>query len=57
MAHEDTGWRPKGGVEPYRGYDVWEYEIGPHEVNDGEVDGDISFEGNETDTEESEADE
>ncbi|SEO67871.1 hypothetical protein SAMN04487948_104134 [Halogranum amylolyticum] len=42
MGHEDTGWRPKG-VEPYKGHDIWEYKIGPHEVNEGEVDGDISF--------------
>jgi hypothetical protein len=49
MGHKDTGWRPRGGVESYRGYDLWEYEIGPHEVNDGEVDGDISFD-DETET-------
>lgn len=48
MGHKDTGWRPKG-VESYKGHEVWEYNIAPHEVNEGEVDGEISFD--ETDDE------
>jgi hypothetical protein len=52
MAHNDTGWRPKGVEESCGGYEVWEYEIGPHEVNEGEVDGDISFDDDEESDEE-----
>ncbi|WP_199174957.1 hypothetical protein [Halegenticoccus soli] len=44
MSHKDSGWKPKCGLESYRGHDVWEYECGPHEVNQGEVDGVIEFE-------------
>lgn len=47
MSHDDSGWRPKGGLESYKGYEVWEYEIGPHEVNPGETDGDIAFDDDE----------
>lgn len=43
MAKKDTGWRPKGGIHPYRGREVWEYELGPHEVNVGELDGDVAI--------------
>lgn len=43
MSHDDSGWRPKGGLESYKGYEVWEYEIGPHEINPGETDGEITF--------------
>jgi len=45
MANKDTGWRPKGAIHPYKGREVWEYEIGPHEVNVGEVDGDVTISG------------
>ncbi|WP_251342926.1 hypothetical protein [Haloplanus halophilus] len=44
MAREDLNWRPKGAVETYKGEEVWEYNIGPHERNVGEVDGDIALE-------------
>ena len=43
MVNRDTGWRPKGAMEAYGGYEVWEYNVGPHQKNDGEVDGDIDF--------------
>lgn len=43
MSHEETGWRPKGAVEKYNGFEVYDHGIWPHEVNQGEVDGDISF--------------
>jgi len=43
MAHYDSGWRPKGATETYNGFEVWDHGIGPHELNQGEVDGDISF--------------
>lgn len=43
MANQDTGWRPKGAMDAYKGYEVWEYNIGPHESNEGEVDGDVSL--------------
>jgi len=44
MAHKDTGWRPDGAMDAYGGYEVWEYNLGPHEINDAEIDGDIDFE-------------
>ncbi|MFB6302828.1 MAG: hypothetical protein ABEH78_08215 [Haloferacaceae archaeon] len=43
MAHYDGGWRPRGATETYNGFEVWDHGIGPHELNHGEVDGDISF--------------
>lgn len=30
-------------MDTYGGYEVWEYESGPHEINQGVVDGDIEF--------------
>lgn len=27
----------------YNGYPVWDHDHGPHEINDGEVDGEIDF--------------
>ncbi|MFB6195994.1 MAG: hypothetical protein ABEI80_07460 [Haloplanus sp.] len=44
MARKDMDWRPEGAVETYKGMEVWEYNIGPHERNLGEVDGDITVE-------------
>lgn len=44
MAHQDSGWRPHLATETYNGYEVWDHGIGPHELNDGEVDGEIEFE-------------
>lgn len=41
MAKRDLNWRPKGAAETYRGREVWEYNVAPHEINEGEVDGDI----------------
>lgn len=49
MANEDTGWRPKGAMATYNGYEVWEYNVGPHQKNLGEVDGEIDLEDIETD--------
>ncbi|WP_348607554.1 hypothetical protein [Halobaculum rarum] len=43
MANKDSGWRPKGVAESYKGFEVWEYEIGPHGLNPGEVDGEVSL--------------
>jgi hypothetical protein len=43
MVNRDSGWRPKGAMDAFGGYEVWEYNVGPHEINDGEVDGDIDF--------------
>ncbi|MFB6206773.1 MAG: hypothetical protein ABEJ05_09650 [Haloglomus sp.] len=43
MSHEETDWRPKGAVEHHNGFEVYDHGIWPHEVNRGEVDGDISF--------------
>jgi hypothetical protein len=44
MTKKDLGWRPKGAAETYRGKEVWEYNIAPHELNEGEIDGDIRAE-------------
>ncbi|MFB6256585.1 MAG: hypothetical protein ABEH58_07675 [Haloplanus sp.] len=44
MTKRDLDWRPKGAGETYRGGEVWEYNIAPHELNEGEIDGDIRAE-------------
>ena len=31
-------------MDAFGGYEIWEYERGPHEINTGEVDGEIDFE-------------
>jgi len=43
MAHKDSGWRPDGAMDAFGDYEVWEYNLGPHEINDAEIDGDIDF--------------
>lgn len=43
MVNRDSGWRPKGAMDAFGGYEIWEYNVGPHEINDGEVDGEIDF--------------
>lgn len=43
MAHKDSGWRPDGAMDAFSYYEVWEYNLGPHEINEGEVDGKIDF--------------
>ncbi|SHG73348.1 hypothetical protein [Halobaculum gomorrense] len=47
MATEDTGWRPTGGLQQYKGYEVWEYDHGPQEENQGETDGEVDLDGTE----------
>jgi hypothetical protein len=44
MTKRDLGWRPRGAAETYRAKEVWEYNIAPHEINEGETDGDIRVE-------------
>lgn len=44
MSHHDSGWRPKGAVETHNGFEVFDHRVGPHEVNGGETDGEVSFE-------------
>ncbi|AXG07728.1 hypothetical protein DU500_15550 [Haloplanus rubicundus] len=44
MTKRDLGWRPDGAADTYRGHEVWEYNIAPHEINEGETDGDIRAE-------------
>lgn len=44
MSHKDTGWRPHLGMETYKGHEMWDHDIGPHQINDGEVDGEIELE-------------
>lgn len=43
MANQDTGWRPEGAMFEYNGNEVYFHNVGPHERNPGEVDGDIEF--------------
>jgi len=43
MAHKDSGWRPEGAMDAFGDYEVWEYNLGPHQINEGEVDGEIDF--------------
>lgn len=40
MTH--TNWRPDPGLSSKRGRDVWDHTA-PHDVNDGEVDGEVEF--------------
>lgn len=44
MTHEKkkTDWRPEPAIETIDGYETWSH-TGPHEINDGEVDGEVSF--------------
>jgi hypothetical protein len=44
MTKKDLDWRPKTGSGTYRGKELWEYNIAPHELNEGEIDGDIRAE-------------
>jgi hypothetical protein len=36
-------------MDAYGGYEVWEYNVGPHQINEGEVDGEIDFDAYEED--------
>lgn len=36
MTIRDSGWKPKGAMRSYGGFEVWDYDHGPHEVNSGE---------------------
>lgn len=44
MTKRELDWRPEGAAEGYRGRELWEYNLAPHELNEGEVDGDIRAE-------------
>lgn len=37
-----SDWRPDPGLDCKCGREVWDHRA-PHEINDGEVDGDVSF--------------
>lgn len=37
MTEKDTGWEPKGTGMEYKGDEVWDHEIGPHQINDGDT--------------------
>lgn len=52
MTHKDSGWRPHLGLQPYKGLELWDHDIGPHEINVGEVDGEITFEDEDFEVEE-----
>lgn len=43
MTHKDAGWRPDLGLEEYGGDELWDHGIGPHELNDGQVEEDFEF--------------
>ncbi|MFC7175532.1 hypothetical protein [Halosegnis marinus] len=43
MSNDDSGWRPTGATDSYNGHEVWDFEHGPHELNPGEVDGEVSI--------------
>lgn len=51
MGFKDSGWRPKGAMYEYNGYEVWDHDHGPHHVNEGEVDGDVSIDVDDEDAE------
>ena len=38
----DSDWRPSPGLDSKRKREVWDHR-GPHEISDGEVDGEIEF--------------
>ncbi|WP_168219981.1 hypothetical protein [Salarchaeum sp. JOR-1] len=40
MAHDDGGFRADGMMMQYKGEEVWDHEVGPQEINNGEVDPD-----------------
>ncbi|WP_224333908.1 hypothetical protein [Haloprofundus halobius] len=40
---KDSGWRPTAAMDEYKGFATWEYETGPQEINQGEVDGAPGF--------------
>ncbi|MFC7009216.1 hypothetical protein [Halalkalicoccus salilacus] len=44
MTHEkkQTDWRPEPAIETIAGHETWSH-TGPHVINDGEVDGEVSF--------------
>lgn len=45
MGHDDkkrTNWRPHPAIEEIDGHEIWSH-TGPHEINDGEVDGEVSI--------------
>ncbi len=44
MTHEKkkSDWKPTPGIETIDGRETWSH-TGPHEINDGVVDGDVSF--------------
>lgn len=39
MVHRDSGWRPKF-VQTYKGHEVHDHMLGPHEINEKEEDED-----------------
>lgn len=47
MTHHDSGWRPTGAEHTYRGFEVNDHGVFPCELNDGEVDGDVSIDDDE----------
>ncbi|WP_436344274.1 hypothetical protein [Natronorubrum sp. FCH18a] len=40
MTH--TNWRPNPTLDTKRGKEVWDHRA-PHDINDGEIDGEIEF--------------
>ncbi|MFB6120602.1 MAG: hypothetical protein ABEJ68_05735 [Halobacteriaceae archaeon] len=52
MAHYDSGWQPKGVTDRVNGFVVHDHGIKPNEVNEGEIDGDVSITDDEDEAEE-----
>jgi hypothetical protein len=48
MTHKDSGWRPHLAMHTYEGFEIWDHNVGPHQINVGEVDGEIGDEGEES---------
>lgn len=42
LAMTHTNWRPEPGLDKRSEKEIW-YHTAPHDVNDGEVDGEVSF--------------
>ena len=43
MTHRDSGWRPDVGLDTYDGFELWDHDMGPHQMNDGELDVEVEF--------------
>jgi hypothetical protein len=49
MTHHDSGWRPKGALDTYRGFVVSDHTVGANEFNPGDREWDVDPTGHATD--------